>query len=180
MHRLFVALRPPPAIRALLIAAMGGVPHARWQDDEQLHLTLRFIGEVDRPRAEDIAAALGQVHAEPAAIAIAGAGRFEKSGRTDAIWAGVAPRQPLAELHARVNRALAQAGVAPDTRAYLPHITLARLPRKAGVEPAIERFLAERAALSSDPFIPGALLLFESRLGHDGARYEAIARYPFA
>lgn len=180
MHRLFVALRPPPPIRALLAAAMGGVPHARWQDDEQLHLTLRFIGEVDRPQAEDIAAALGQVHAEPPEIALAGVGRFEKGGRTDAIWAGVAPRQPLAELHARVDRALAQAGVAPGTRAYLPHITLARLPRKAGAEPAVARFLAARAGLSSAPFAPDALLLFESRLGHEGARYEAIARYPLA
>ena len=76
--------------------------------------------------------------------------------------------------------ALAQAGVAPGGRAYLPHITLARLPRKAGVETAIERFLADRAALSSDSFTPDALLLFESRLGHEGARYEAVARYPFA
>ena len=180
MHRLFVALRPPPAIRALLVAAMGGVPHARWQDDEQLHLTLRFIGEVDRPQAEDIAAALGQVHAEAPTLAIAGVGRFEKGGRTDAIWAGVTPRQPLAALHARVDRALAQAGVAPDTRAYLPHITLARLRRGAGVEPAIARFLADRAALSSACFAPDALLLFESRLGREGARYEAVARYSFA
>lgn len=178
MHRLFVALRPPPAIRALLAAAMGGVPHARWQDDEQLHLTLRFVGEVDRPLAEDIAAALGQVHAATPMVSIAGVGRFARAGRTDAIWAGVAPRQPLAELHARVDRALAQAGVAPDPRAYLPHVTLARLPRGAGAEPAIDRFLAERAGLASEPFALDALFLFESRLGHDGARYEAIARYP--
>ena len=179
MHRLFVALRPPAAIRAQLIAAMGDVPHARWQDDEQLHLTLRFIGEVDRPQAEDIAAALGQVHAEAPRVAIAGVGRFEKGGRTDAIWAGVAPREPLAELHARVDRALGQAGVEPDRRAYLPHITLARLSRGAGSAPAIERFLADRAGLSSAAFALDAMLLYESRLGREGARYEAIARYPF-
>src|SRR5687768_8380838 len=62
MHRLFVGLRPPPAIRARLLALMGGVTGARWQDDSQLHLTLRFIGEVERPRAEDIATALSNVH----------------------------------------------------------------------------------------------------------------------
>ena len=116
MHRLFVAFRPPPGIRALLAAAMGDVPHARWQDDEQLHLTLRFIGEVDRPQAEDVAAALGRVRSEAPTIAIAGVGRFEKGGRTDAIWAGVTPFQPLAEIHARVDRALVQAGVADPTR----------------------------------------------------------------
>lgn len=178
MHRLFVALRPPAAIRAQLSAAMGDVPQARWQDDEQLHLTLRFIGEVDRPQAEDVAAALGRVRADPFTVAIAGVGRFEKGGRTDAIWAGVAPREPLADLHTRVDRALGQAGIEPDRRAYLTHITLARLSRAAGVEPAIDRFLADRAALSSTPFAIDALLLYESRLGREGARYEAIARYP--
>jgi len=178
MHRLFVALRPPPAIRAQLIAAMGDVPHARWQDDEQLHLTLRFIGEVDRPQAEDIAAALGQVRGAAPEIAIAGVGRFEKGGRTDTIWAGIAPRGPLTKLHASVDRALGQAGVAPDRRAFLPHITLARLPRGAGAEPAIDRFLAERADLASGPFTIDAMILFASRLGREGARYEAIARYP--
>jgi 2'-5' RNA ligase len=179
MHRLFVALRPPAAIRAYLIAAMGDIPHARWQDDEQLHLTLRFVGEVDRPQAEDVAAALGRVHADPFTVSIAGVGRFEKDGRTDAIWAGVAPREPLADLHARVDRALGQAGIEPDRRAYLPHITLARLSRAAAVEQAIDRFLADRAGLSSAPFAIDALLLYESRLGREGARYEAIARYPF-
>src|SRR3546814_14957806 len=113
MHRLFVALRPPPDIRALLIAAMGGVRAARWQNDEQLHLTLRFIGEVDRPIAEDVVAALGSVHAPPITAAIAGVGRFEKRGRTDAIWAGVAPGDALAALHAKVDRVFVRLGLAP-------------------------------------------------------------------
>src|SRR3546814_1235738 len=55
MHRLFVAIRPPSAIRKALLSIMGGVEGARWQSDDQLHLTLRFIGEVDRHRADDIA-----------------------------------------------------------------------------------------------------------------------------
>jgi len=62
MHRLFVAIRPPQPIRQALLSLMGSVANARWQNDEQLHLTLRFIGEVDRHQAEDIAAILGSVH----------------------------------------------------------------------------------------------------------------------
>lgn len=61
MHRLFVGIRPPAAIRALLLDKMSGAEGVRWQDDEQLHITLRYIGEVERPVAEDIAAMLGQV-----------------------------------------------------------------------------------------------------------------------
>src|SRR3546814_17178518 len=103
MPRLCVSLRPPPDIRARLIAAMGGVRAARWQNDRQLHLTLRFIGEVDRPIAEDVVAALGSVHAPPITAAIAGVGRFEKRGRTDAIWAGVAPGDALDRKSTRLN-----------------------------------------------------------------------------
>src|SRR3546814_10128987 len=119
MHRLFVARRPPPDIRALLIAAMGGVRAARWQNDEQLHLTLRFIGEVDRPIAEDVVAALGSVHAPPITAAIAGVGRFEKRGRTDAIWAGVAPGDALAALQAKVDRALVRLGRSEENTSEL-------------------------------------------------------------
>jgi len=61
MHRLFVAIRPPDRIRDLLLGAMGGISGARWQQDEQLHLTLRFLGEVDRHQARDVHAALGRV-----------------------------------------------------------------------------------------------------------------------
>src|SRR3546814_19363026 len=90
-RRPFEVLLEPQNIRARLIAAMWGVRAARWQNDEQLHRTLRLIGEVDRPIAEDVVAALGSVHAPPITATIAGVGRFEKRGRTDAIWAGVAP-----------------------------------------------------------------------------------------
>ena len=63
MHRLFVALRPPPDIRDALVDVMDELPGARWQDEEQVHVTLRFIGEVERHQAEDIAAALATVSA---------------------------------------------------------------------------------------------------------------------
>ncbi|MEO5492576.1 MAG: RNA 2',3'-cyclic phosphodiesterase [Sphingomonas sp.] len=178
MHRLFVALRPPPAIRAQLAILQSGVPHARWQDDDQLHLTIRYIGEVERPVAEDVALALGQVHAPAPVIALAGVGAFDKQGRVDALWAGVAPHDALAALHKKVDQALVRIGLEPERRAYLPHITPARLPRSASADPAIEQWRARHAALSSDAFAPDALILYESRLGRDGARYDAVARYP--
>lgn len=182
MHRLFVALRPPPAIRALLLAAAGDVPRARWQDDEQLHLTLRFVGDVERPVAEEIAIALAQVNAAPVEIAIAGIGAFDRRGRIDTLWAGVAPHDALAALHRKIDRALVRLGLPPERRAYLPHVTLARLPRGAGAGAGveIERWRADRATLASPPFEIGHFGLYESRLGGEGARYETIARWPLA
>jgi RNA 2',3'-cyclic 3'-phosphodiesterase len=77
MHRLFVAIRPPEYIRDLLIDAMDDSPDFRWQEDEQLHITLRFIGEVDRPVADDLAVALSQLRSEPFTVRMHGTGRFE-------------------------------------------------------------------------------------------------------
>lgn len=101
MHRLFVAIRPPAAHRAQLLALMGGVAGARWQRDDQLHLTLRFIGEVDRHRASDIADALRTIRFAPFDARIAGVGVFDRRGLIDTLWAGVQPRDPLPACIAR-------------------------------------------------------------------------------
>lgn len=178
MPRLFVALRPPPAIRETLFDTMDDVPGARWQDDEQLHLTLRFIGEVDRPVAEDIAAALAAIHAAAPLVALGGVGRFARRGRTEALWAAVTPHDTLAHLHRKVDQACVRAGLDPERRAYLPHITLARLPRSLGAEAAAEAWLARNAGLASAPFALPHLILYQSELGRGGAVYETVARWP--
>lgn len=177
MHRLFVALRPPPALRRQLLGIMGGVPGARWQDDGQLHLTLRFIGEIDRHQADDVAAALATLRARPLCVALQGVGHFDRNGHGGALWAGVGPREPLAAFARKVDQALVRAGLPPERRAYLPHITLARLGRRAG---DVQPFLAAHATLTSDPMTLDAFLLYESHLGSDGAMYEAVQHYPLA
>jgi 2'-5' RNA ligase len=175
MHRLFVALRPPREMREALIGLMGGVPGARWQNDDQLHLTLSFIGEVDRPEADDIAGALFAVDGPRPTIALQGAGSFDHKGHVHSLWAGIAPDAGLKQLRDRINHALLAAGARPEQRAFRPHITLARLGRDAGPP---HPFLSRIAGLASAPVTLDAFLLFESRLGHDGPSYEAIARYP--
>lgn len=174
MHRLFIGLRPPAPIRSHLIAQMGGVHGARWQSDGQLHLTLRYIGEVDRRVAEDVALALGQVHFPAIEAAIDGVGQFDSRGRPNAIWAGVRPHDALAQLHRKLDQAMVRLGLEPERRAYLPHITLARLSGPANIA---DRYLADHAGLASPPFTFTHFTLFESTLGGEGASYEAIERY---
>lgn len=174
MHRLFVAIRPPREARAALLGLMGGVIGARWQDDEQLHLTLRYIGEVDGRVAEDIAAALDVIRHPAIDIALGGIGQFERRGRIDSLWIGARPVEPLAALHRKIDRALVRIGLAAEGRAYLPHVTLARFGREAG---PIAGFIGgSPAALPA--FRADAFILYESELGRDGATYSAIARYP--
>ena len=173
MHRLFVAIRPPEDVRDRLLDLMKGVPDLRWQTDEQLHLTLRFIGEVERPVAEDIALALTAIRFERFAIALDGVGMFEKR-RHGALWAGVQPKDELKALNAKVERACQAAGLAPEHRAYHPHITLARWK---GRMPGLDAFLDAHGGLTSAAWEVDKFLLYESHLGHSGAHYEPVERF---
>lgn len=174
MHRLFVAIRPPRPIRARLLGLMAGTRGARWQDEEQLHLTLRFIGEVDRHIAEDVVAALGRVTHPRLGIALSGVGSFDRAGRPAALWAGMSPREPLESLHNKIDSTLARIGLAPDRRAFHAHITLARLKRSSG---SIDGFLAANAGLASEPFEIDEFRLYESTLGGEGAIYTTVERF---
>lgn len=173
MHRLFVALRPPEDVRDLLIDAMEGAD-LKWQDEDQLHLTLRFIGEVERPLANDITAALATLAFAPFELGIAGVGSFDH-GRRGALWAGVSPKDEVKALAAKVERACQAAGLAPERRAYHPHITLARW---SGGKPRLNLWMEQHGGLRSEPWPVRDFILYESHLGQSGAHYRAVARYP--
>ena len=174
MHRLFVAIRPPPEIRTRLLDLMEGVAGARWQDDDQLHLTLRFIGEVDGRTADDVLVALRTVRRPGFNIALEGLGKFGSRGRVNALWAGVRPHDQLAHLHRKIDQALVRAGLEPERRAYLPHVTLARFGRDSG---GLDAFLERHAGLVSAPFEVAHFALYESHLGQAGASYTIVERY---
>jgi len=175
MHRLFVAIRPPEVVRDLLLDAMDDSADFRWQDDEQLHLTLRFVGEVERPFADDLAAEFGRIRAAPFELRISGTGRFEQRS-SGALWAGVEPKAPVAALAAKVERTSIAVGLEPERRAFHPHITLARWKGRRSHE--VARFLEQTRGLVSAPFEVRDFILFESRLSKHGAHYEEVAAYP--
>lgn len=175
MHRLFVAIRPPEHVVDLLVDAMDDSPELRWVSDENLHLTLRFIGEVERPLANELAAALATVRFASFQMRVSGAGSFDRRGG-GAIWAGVEPRTELRALAAKVDRSCVPAGLPPERRAFHPHITLARYGRDS--KQAAAHFLRRTSALASGPFRVDSFMLFESRLSRHGPHYEAIGRFP--
>jgi 2'-5' RNA ligase len=175
MHRLFVAIRPPRPIRQKLLGIMGGVSGVRWQNDDQLHLTLRFIGEIDARVADDVASALGTAHHLPFEIALSRIGSFERRGSPEVLWAGVTPHDQLKLLHKKVDQGCQRAGLAPEKRAYSPHITLARLKRGSG---PIGHLLETSGGFSSEPFTVDSFCLYESQLTPEGAVYQLIERYP--
>src|SRR5262245_29255703 len=126
MIRLFAALEIPENIRMQLSLLQGGIPGARWSPVENMHLTLRFIGEVDEAVARDIDDMLADIREPTFTVSLKGVGEFgRKEGR--ALWAGVAEAQPLQHLAAKVESALQRMGLPAETRKYSPHVTLARL-----------------------------------------------------
>lgn len=174
MHRLFVAIRPPEDIRDLLIDVMDDGADFRWQSDDQLHLTLRFIGEVERPLANDLANAMAAVRAAPFDLCLAGLGTFDHRGG-GAIWAGIEPMAPVKALAARVERICQEVGLPAERRAFHPHITLARWKGTRSRE--VRRFLDGRG-LKSSPFTVERVTLFESRLSRHCAHYEEVENFP--
>ena len=173
-HRLFVAIRPPPRVRDTLIDTMEGLEGARWQDDDQLHLTLRFCGECGIEQANDLGAALARIRAKPFHLAIRGAGHFEKRGRPHTLWAGLAPSAELLALQKGVEQACQRAGFAPEGRKFAPHITMARV--NAGTAP-LGPWLAAHGDLCVPPFTAKEFILYESHLGETGSLYEPVVRY---
>jgi RNA 2',3'-cyclic 3'-phosphodiesterase len=176
MHRLFVAIRPPEQVRDLLIDAMDDNPELRWVGEDNLHLTLRFIGEVERPLANDIADSLSRIAFPQFDLRISGIGRFDRRNG-GALWAGIEPRKPVAELASKIDRACVAAGLEPERRAFHPHITLARWSR-GGSAAAVE-FEQRHSTLASPPFDVEQFTLFESHLSRHGAHYQEVAVYRY-
>lgn len=176
MIRLFVALSLPEAHRQQLSRLCHGVRDARWVRDENLHLTLRFIGEIEEPRLSEIAVALGRVRSEPFTLTLSGIGHFQNGRRIRSLWAGIDPCDALGPLQGRIDAALRHADLPPDGRRFTPHVTLARL--KNGSAQQVGGWIEANALFRADPFPVDHFVLFESYLSHTGAIYSPVAEFP--
>ncbi|MFP5512858.1 MAG: RNA 2',3'-cyclic phosphodiesterase [Alphaproteobacteria bacterium] len=176
MLRLFVALDLTDEVRQRLAALAGGVPGARWTEPENLHLTLRFIGEVPEDQAMDIDAALAEVRAPAFPLILDGVGVYGSARRARVLWAGVERSEALAHLQAKVESALVRCGLAAEERKFSPHVTLARL--KDAPADRIGRFLSDRGLFRAGPMPVDQITLYRSHLGNGGAVYEALRDYP--
>lgn len=183
MIRLFTALGLPDDLRTRLAALQAGIDGARWVAPENLHITLRFIGEVAEDRAHDIVAALDRIHAGAFPVTVSGAGRFGSRDRTRALWAGVERSAALVALHEKIDRALINTGLAPEGRKYTPHVTLARFgggrdrSRDASATRVLH-WLEAQGGFFAMPFEAREFVLYESHLGRKGADYVPVARFP--
>ena len=172
MLRLFVGIELPPEVKLKVSLICSGVPGAKWVDAGNLHVTLRFIGEVDEGVASDIDATLAQIRAPRFSLALAGVGHFGLR----MLWAGIERNPALIHLHEKVESTVARLGFEPEGRRYAPHVTLARL--KGPSDPRLQTFLSANALFRADPFAVDRFSLVASYLTKSGAIYEDQADYP--
>jgi 2'-5' RNA ligase len=177
MPRLFVALEIPREAALSLSLLRGGLHGARWIDVENYHLTLRFIGDVDAPTADELVHALDRVRRSPFSLSLVGMGSFG-SKKPHSIWAGVSASPDLIALQAEIERICQRLRLRPDPRKFTPHVTLARL-RGARVEDVVG-YLSARSNFFTDPFPVSRFVVLSSRESVGGGPYVPEAAYPLA
>jgi len=181
--RLFVALDLPDEVRralAVLIARLKPKSRsARWVRPESMHLTLKFLGETDAQKLDAVRAALAKIHsAQPVDLHFCALGFFPNEFKPRIIWAAVQTSANLFELSAAIEQSLEPLGFARESRAFVPHLTLARIKSTKGIENLV------RAADALKSYDLGSAResefhLFESVLKRSGAEYKKLVTFPF-
>jgi 2'-5' RNA ligase len=174
MLRLFVGIEFPPELKLRLSLLQSGVAGARWVDPGNLHLTLRFIGEIDEGTAADVDEALLRIKARPFSVHLAGVGIFGGE-KLRQLWVGVEREPALSTLQSKIELALIRIGLPPEPRKYVPHVTLARLRDPRHHE--LQEFLAAHAQFRAEPLWVDRFSLIASYLTKAGSVYEDQADY---
>jgi 2'-5' RNA ligase len=189
--RLFVALEIPSEVRgnlAALVKELSGlvpanspnVKRMRWVRPENLHVTLKFIGETPPERLEAIRTALlGVASGQAVEVHFRGLGFFPNERRARVFWAGVEGTPNLATLAGDVDLQLGKAGFPRETRPYSPHLTLARL-EPPGVAREFQAAVQKSAAREFGVLRTAEFHLIESTLKSTGAEYTTLQSFRFA
>lgn len=175
MLRLFAGLELPEQHRLRLSFLRGPLPGAKWVEPEDLHITLRFAGDIDNRQASEFADFLAGIEVAPFEVRIAELGVF--GGREPRVlWAGVDGGEPLTLLQRATERAARSAGLAPESQTFKPHVTLARLRGTSAAETA--RFLSAHPLRDLPPFRVERFVLFSSKPKVGGGPYVVEDAYP--
>lgn len=162
MARLFVAIIPPPTVRTEVAALAAPLEGARWIPADNVHLTLRFIGETADEKADAFAHALERVRVEPFILPVEGVGLFPSRGPARVLWAGVgAAHTRLFQLRKQVDEALLAVDASIDVHSFHPHFTAGRLTEAVDSR-ALARYLEVNRAFEAPPFRVDAFHLMVS------------------
>ena len=181
--RLFVALELPVTARenlAALIASLRAITREpRWVRAENLHVTLKFLGEVAEEKLAAIQTALGNIRSHQAVtLAFRGLGFFPSERHPRVFWVGIDASANLKPLAADIQGAMEKCGIAREKREFSPHLTLARLERS--LPEALRKTIAGHARREFGSLRTGEFHLMQSTLKPSGAEYTALKSFPFS
>jgi 2'-5' RNA ligase len=175
MPRLFTGLEIPRDIRQRLALLRAPLARAKWIEPEDMHITLRFAGDIDARTADEFADLLCAIRGKPFLVTIRGVGAF--GGREPRVlWAGVEAGSDLTALYRANERAARAAGIKPDAHDFRPHVTLARM--RGGPQRGVARFLEENSDLRIEPFLATQFVLLSAKPGSGGPPYGLEGAYP--
>lgn len=175
MPRLFTGIQIPLAVADELIRLQCGIQNARWISSENFHITLRFIGDVDTAIADDIFTALDEIAPPAFEINLRGVGAFGNN-RPRMVWAGVAPSEPLTDLHRAHEQAMQRIGLKAEGRKFTPHVTTARLRHSTTTETA--DYLSLHGDFCSAPFAVNEFVVYSAKQSTGGGPYVIEEVYP--
>ncbi len=177
MPRLFAAIEIPDELRPRLVALRSPLPGARWVEPDNLHLTLRFAGDIDNRVASEWADGLAGIDVDCFELRLAGLGAF---GGNDpkTLWAGVDASPQIEALARACERAARAAGLPAEARKFKPHVTLARM-RHAHAE-QVAKFLERNGRFALEPFVVERFVLMSSRPNVGGGPYVVEETFPLA
>ncbi|MEX2280967.1 MAG: RNA 2',3'-cyclic phosphodiesterase [Gemmatimonadota bacterium] len=182
--RLFLAITLPDPLKHAIYTATeplrNAAPAIRWVASEQLHITLKFLGDVPEDGLPPIQSVLTRVASASAAfrMEIGGIGAFPNLRRPRVVWVGVTESGVLTQLQEQLETAIAPLGFPREARPFHPHLTLGRVSPEV---PAEQLRSSERAASGieyKDTMLVGSAELMLSRLSPKGARYEVLSSAP--
>jgi RNA 2',3'-cyclic 3'-phosphodiesterase len=176
MPRLFIALDPPVEIKRQLLELPRAYSGASWQTAAQIHLTLVFIGEVDKSQIPLLIETLKKIIGVPLTLTLKGVDYFGSSRSPRVLFAGVENSPDLLKLHKQVYHAVEDTGIVLERKKYIPHITLARLNRTPYA--CVADFLQTEALFKSDSFTLTQFHLFSSKQTRTGSHYQIEASFP--
>ncbi|MBI5381706.1 MAG: RNA 2',3'-cyclic phosphodiesterase [Opitutae bacterium] len=176
--RLFIAISLPDAHRDTLAELRSAARGWSWTPQGQLHLTMRFLGDIAEERLKELTAALARVRVEPFVLPLEGVGVFPPRGAAQVLWVGVGRGHPrLFQLRQQIDDALLALGLPVELRTFHPHVTLARVRREAAPTAAAQ-FLKTYRDFASAPFRAEAFDMYRSELTSDGAVHTRLQRFP--
>lgn len=176
MPRLFTALEVPADVASELALHRGGLAGARWIEPSDFHITLRFLGDIDRRTANEVDAFLGDLESYPFDVTIDALDSFG-GDKPRAVFARVQPSAKLSELQGDVERMMRRLGLPAEARKFVPHVTLARLRDTSPVD--VAHFLSLHPIVRPITFTARRLALMSSRDSVGGGPYVLEAAYPF-